>query len=187
MSWVSISFPPGTHRKMDNLRSNFYWKGASGDFKYHMVKWSVICRPKECMGLGIINTQILNECLMTKWVWKIYQQNGSQWVRLLEAKYMKEGDLFKSKDTVGSQFWKSLHKMKHLFKWGAMHKVGNGKLTQFLNDVWLTSSPLRICFLELYEICDNKNVSVAKCVETTWQINFRRMLDPEAYKGWRNL
>jgi hypothetical protein len=58
--------PPGTHRKMDNLRSNFYWKGASEDLKYHMVKWSAICRPKEFGGLGIINTQILNECLMTK-------------------------------------------------------------------------------------------------------------------------
>jgi hypothetical protein len=35
---------------------------------------------------------------MNKWVWKIYQQKGSLWVRLLESKYMKEGDLFKSKD-----------------------------------------------------------------------------------------
>jgi hypothetical protein len=32
------------------------WKGANGDFKYHMVKWSVVCRPKEFRGLGIINT-----------------------------------------------------------------------------------------------------------------------------------
>jgi hypothetical protein len=68
-----------------------------------------------------------------------------------------------------------------------VHKVGNGRLTQFWNDVWPTSSPLTTCFPKLYEICDNKNVSVAKYVEATWQINFRIMLDPEAYTDWRDL
>jgi hypothetical protein len=38
------------------------------------VKWHVVCRPKEFGRLGIINTQILNECLMTKWIWKLYNQ-----------------------------------------------------------------------------------------------------------------
>jgi hypothetical protein len=65
----------------------------------------------------------------------MYHQIESLWLRLLKAKYMKEEDFFKSKDTHGSQFWKGLHKVKHLFKRGAIHKVGNGAMTQFWNDV----------------------------------------------------
>jgi hypothetical protein len=60
--------PLGTHQMMDNIRSRFFWRGVGGDFKYHMVMWSVVCRPKEFGGFGILNTQIFNECLMVKWI-----------------------------------------------------------------------------------------------------------------------
>jgi hypothetical protein len=60
--------PQGTHGKMDTISSKFFWRGASKDFKYHMVKWEAVCRPKGFGGLSIINTHIFNECLMVKWV-----------------------------------------------------------------------------------------------------------------------
>jgi hypothetical protein len=58
--------PLENHRKMDTARSRFFWRGVSGDFKYHMVRWEAICRPKEFGGLGVVNTQVFNECLMSK-------------------------------------------------------------------------------------------------------------------------
>jgi hypothetical protein len=64
--------PLRTHRRMDSVRARFLWRVAGEEFKYHMVKWHVVCRPKDLGGLGIINTQVLNECLMTKWIWKLY-------------------------------------------------------------------------------------------------------------------
>jgi hypothetical protein len=108
--------PLGTHRVLDGMRSKFFWRGAENDFKYHMIRWSAIYRPKEQGGLGIVNTRILNECLMVKWIWKLYSQEDSLWVRLKNAKYMRDPDFFKSREAQGSQFWKSLHKVKHLFK-----------------------------------------------------------------------
>jgi hypothetical protein len=33
---------------------------------------------------------------MVKWIWKIYSRKESLWVRLFEAKYMRNGDFFKS-------------------------------------------------------------------------------------------
>jgi hypothetical protein len=86
---------------MNNIRSRFFWRGAGGDFKYHMIKWAAVYRPKELGGLGAVNTRIFNECLMTKWIWKLYKQKGSLWVRLLTAKYMREGDFFKSRPGQG--------------------------------------------------------------------------------------
>jgi hypothetical protein len=42
--------PKGSHKKMDSIRSRFFWRGARDDFKYHMVKWSAVCRPKQFGG-----------------------------------------------------------------------------------------------------------------------------------------
>jgi hypothetical protein len=77
--------------------------------------------------------------------------------------------------------------VKHLFKWGTVHKVGDGQLTQFWNDVWLTSVPLRIHFSKLFEICDDINSSVTECAGMNWQINLRRNLGAEATPKWSDL
>lgn len=64
----------GSHRKMDTIRSQFFWRGTSRKFKYHMVRWDAVTRPKIHVGLGILDTRRLNECLLVKWIWKIYKQ-----------------------------------------------------------------------------------------------------------------
>ena len=40
-----------------------------------MMKWDNVCLPKDYGGLGILNTKILNESLLLKWVWRIYNAN----------------------------------------------------------------------------------------------------------------
>jgi hypothetical protein len=82
---------------MNSVRSKFFWQGAGEDFKYHMASWESLCRPKDQGGLGIINTQIMNECLLTKWIWKISRGSDDTWYKILEAKYMPDGDFFKSR------------------------------------------------------------------------------------------
>ena len=63
--------PKMVHAEMDQIRGNFFWQGAGGDFKYHMAKMDTICRPRTQGGLGLVNTSLMNECLLTKWIWKI--------------------------------------------------------------------------------------------------------------------
>jgi hypothetical protein len=74
------------------IRSRFFWRGAEDKFKYHMVRWDVVCRPREFGGLGILNTQIFNEYMMAKWIWKLYEQKDSLMARILRAKYMRHCD-----------------------------------------------------------------------------------------------
>jgi hypothetical protein len=73
-------------------RSRFFWRGAEDKFKYHMVRWDAIYRPREFGGLGILNTQIFNEYMMAKWIWKLYEQKDSLMARILRAKYMRHCD-----------------------------------------------------------------------------------------------
>jgi hypothetical protein len=124
---------------------------------------------------------------MTKWIWKLYQDNNSSWARLLKAKYRKTGDFFKSKSNGGSQFWKGLHKVEHLFKWGATHEVGNGHSTQFCNDVWLKNVSLRICNPRIYNIYRDTNIYVSKAAELEWQLELRRMMGSEELDEWEKL
>jgi len=62
------SLPKGVHKWMDSLRGKFFWQGAKEEFKYHMASWDSVSRPKDQGGLGIINTKLMNECLLVKWI-----------------------------------------------------------------------------------------------------------------------
>ena len=103
----------------------------------------------------------MNECLLVKWIWKIAKGGNETWLKLLEAKYMPDGNFFNSKSKGTSQFWQGLHKVKHLFKWGALHKVGDGFLIAFWGDVWLGPSPLKTQFPDLFNYCEDPTVLVA--------------------------
>jgi hypothetical protein len=87
-------------------------------------------------GLVLLNSKKMNLALMLKWVWKLYQDDGSIWARLIRAKYTDTGDIFACTGHGGSAFWKILHQIKYLFKIGAKHEVHNGQQTQFWYDRW---------------------------------------------------
>lgn len=97
-------FYDGTHKQMDSIRSDFFWQGANKKNKYHMVKWDAITRPRDFGGLGIINTKIMNICLLTKWIWKLHKEKDEIWSRLLRAKYMPNGVFVDAKCRGASQF-----------------------------------------------------------------------------------
>jgi hypothetical protein len=37
----------GTHKGMDRPRARFFWEGVEEKWKYHMVDWVTVCKPKE--------------------------------------------------------------------------------------------------------------------------------------------
>ena len=69
----------GVHRKMDTYRSRFFSECSGTKRKYHWVRCDAVCKPKALGGLGIIDTEIMNQCLMVKWVWKILAGADSLW------------------------------------------------------------------------------------------------------------
>jgi len=64
----------------------------------------------------------MNESVLVKWIWKIYQQTDELWFKILKAKYLGDNNFFYSKAIGCSQFWKGLRSVKHLFKWGAISR-----------------------------------------------------------------
>jgi hypothetical protein len=110
----------GTHLGFYKHRDAFFWEGRGNKRKYHWVKWSEVCRPKDQGGLGVMNSKLTNIALMVKWVWCIFTESPDNclWLHILRAKYPRADDMFNSTPQGGSPLWQSIYKVKHFFKLG---------------------------------------------------------------------
>lgn len=130
----------------------------------------------------------MNECLLVKWIWKITQGSEGLWFKLLKAKYMPDGNFFTSRSIGTSQFWQGLHKVKHLFKWGANYKVKDGRMVSFWDDPWIGDAPIRVLYPTLYSYCNNKQSTVKECSHgENWTIDFNRSFNAYDWEQWNNL
>jgi hypothetical protein len=117
-----ISFfllPKGVSNKLDYYRSRFFWQGDSEKKKYQLVKWSVVCRPKDQGGLGVHDLQVKNTALLGKWLFKLLTEDGI-WQTLLKRKYVGSKALSQVIWKLGdSHFWAGLMATKNFFHFGS--------------------------------------------------------------------
>jgi hypothetical protein len=66
----------GVRKRVDYYRSRFFWQCDQNKKKYRLSKWNMICRPKDQGGLGIKVLDIKNNFLMSKWLFKIINEEG---------------------------------------------------------------------------------------------------------------
>jgi len=79
--------PKGVLKKLDYYRSRFFWQCDEHTKKYRLAKWSILCEPKSIGGLGITNLEVHNVCLLSKWLFKLMNEEGI-WQTLLRRKYL---------------------------------------------------------------------------------------------------
>jgi hypothetical protein len=80
--------------------------------------------------VGIINTRVLNEALVLKWVWRLNNADQEDiCCELLRNKYLRNKNLTTCNGKGGSQIWQGLCKVKHKIKWGVRQEVNNGEDT----------------------------------------------------------
>jgi hypothetical protein len=76
----------GVLKKLDYFRSRFFWQ-QEAKRKYRLVKWSILCQPKDQGGLGIWDLDIQNTALLNKWLYKLLTTDGI-WQQLIHNKYL---------------------------------------------------------------------------------------------------
>jgi hypothetical protein len=78
----------------------------------------------------------MNIALMTKWIWRLFDpsEQDKLWFKLLQAKYVNSDNIYDASTQGGSQFRRSLNKIKHFFKLGSRFVVGNGRKMFFWTD-----------------------------------------------------
>ena len=72
--------------------------------KYHMARWEVLMTPKEAGGLGFTDTKLTNECILSKWIFKLERGDRSICLDLLRKKYLGDKGFFSCPYRGGSQF-----------------------------------------------------------------------------------
>jgi hypothetical protein len=98
---------------MDYYRSRFFFgRMTRYKKKYSLTKWEILCQPKEQEGLGIINLDIQNKCLLSKWLLRLCNEDG-MWQQLIRNKYLKNATLGQVCKKPGvSPFWSGLMDIK---------------------------------------------------------------------------
>jgi hypothetical protein len=151
----------GVRKRLDFFRSRFFWQSDGHKRKYRLTKWNIICRPKDQGGLGIEVLELKNKCLLSRWLYKLQNEEGV-WQELLRNKYLHSKSLSEvTMKTTDSPFWKGLMKVKDKFFSRGSFDVGNGEDTRFWEDAWLGNKPLAVQYPYLYSIVQRKNVLVA--------------------------
>jgi hypothetical protein len=85
LSMFMLSFfevPCGVLERLDYYRSRFFMQSDGHKKKYRRTKWSVQCTTKDQGGLGFLDLNLHNRCLLRKWVFKLINEDGI-WQRLI--------------------------------------------------------------------------------------------------------
>jgi hypothetical protein len=139
----------------------FFWQSDGHKKKYRLTKWNIVCRPKDQGGLGIKVLELKNKCLLSKWLFKLINEEGI-WQELLRNKYLHSKCLAEVQaKPLDSPFWKGLMRIKEDFLSRGSFTVGNGQDTRVWEDVWLGNKSLAEQYPSLYNIVQRKQVSVA--------------------------
>jgi hypothetical protein len=64
MSFFEI--PKGVLKNLDHFRSRFFWQGTTNKLKYRLARWDILYHLKDPGGLGILDLQLQNKCLLAK-------------------------------------------------------------------------------------------------------------------------
>jgi hypothetical protein len=183
-----LQIPKGVLKRLDFYRSRFFWQGDEEKRKYRLTKWNIICRPKDQGGLGIEVLELKNKCLLSKWLFKLLNEEGV-WQELLHNKYLSQKTLSQVQvKPSDSPFWKGLMQVKDDFFARGHFKIGDGSTVRFWEDIWLGDKTLAQQYPSLYHIAQHRNVLVADVLtHVPLNIQFQRGLHGNKWMDWLNL
>ncbi|WVZ96120.1 hypothetical protein U9M48_041796 [Paspalum notatum var. saurae] len=116
-----------------------------------------IRQPKEQGGLGIIDLEVQNNCLLSKWLFKLANEDGI-WQTILRNKYLKSKPFGSATKRPGvSHFWAGL--------------------MDFWEDIWCGNQPLKNLYPSLFNIVRKKGATVVDVMSSIpLNVSFRRGL-----------
>lgn len=145
----SIRIPPKILEHLDKLRRYCLWakKSEDGVKSASLASWSLVCRPKNKGGLGIIDLRVQNQGLLLKQLHKFYNRLDVPWVKLIWSVYY-EDRVPHATDMCGSFWWRDVMQLSPIYRGVTRVEVGDGSTVLFW-DLWhdevLSDSHPRLC------------------------------------------
>lgn len=115
--YVPLSFyfqiPNGFLRKIEQMCSQFLWKGYHDTAYGAKVSWESCCTPKSTGGLSLKRFNNWNKVQGIKLIWLIFSASGSLWVSWIRRNLIGSKIFWLLDETRrGSWIWKSLCKLR---------------------------------------------------------------------------
>ena len=117
-------------------------------------------------GLGIIDLDLQNKCLLSKWLFKLINEEGT-WQSILRNKYLINKTITQVEHMPGdSHFWADLLGVKDIFLRLGLFKIGDGTQVRFWEDKWRGNATFKELFSGLYDIVRKKRAYVASVLRS---------------------
>ena len=134
----------------------------SNKHRYRLAKWDILCRPKDQGGLGILNLELQNKCLLAKWLVNLLKTEGI-WQSLLRNKYLRCKTLTQvAAKPNDSHFWRGLMHIKDEVLHNGSFDIKDGTNTRFWDDTWVEDKALKVKYPSLYNIVQDPHATVSK-------------------------
>ncbi|GAU22739.1 hypothetical protein TSUD_138630 [Trifolium subterraneum] len=168
--------PSSTISSIESLLIKFFWGGGEDSRKTSWINWKTICLRKEYGGLGVRQLKEFNLALLGKWCWRMLVDREGLWFRVLTARYGVERGRLRVGGRRGSSWWREIVNIRDgggglgggWFREHVLKKVGDGSDTFFWTDPWEEGIPLCERFGRLFDMEENKSVSVAEMFALGW-------------------
>jgi len=104
--------PSGIISSLESMFKNFFWGGSEDNRKISWIAWSSVCLSKEGGGLGVRRLREFNLALLGKWCWRLLEDRGCFWYRVLVARYGEEAGRLEDGGRRGSSWWREIVKIR---------------------------------------------------------------------------
>ncbi|RVX13541.1 putative ribonuclease H protein [Vitis vinifera] len=174
--------PASVAAKIERLQRDFLWSGIGEGKKDHLVRWDVVCKPKEIGGLGFGNISLRNLALLGKWLWRYPREGSALWHQVILSIYGSHSNGWDANTIVRwshlslEGYFSSLSRVFLVYsicgrKWGK---------NSFWEDLWWGDQPLGSQYPSLFRVVLDKNIPISSVLGPTrpfsWNLNFRRNL-----------
>ena len=134
-----FKIPVSIASKIEKLQRDFLWSGAGEGKKDHLIRWDVVCRPKELGSLGFGKTSLRNIALLGKWLWRFPRERNGLWYKVIASIYGTHPNGWDANTVVRWSHrcpWKAIAQVFQDFSFFVCLVVGTGERIRFWEDLW---------------------------------------------------
>jgi len=159
----------GIISSIESLLNKFFWGGREDHKKVSWIGWHNVCLQKEFGGLEVRQLREFNYALLGKWCWRMLVDRCGFWHRVLVASYGEAGGRLEVGGQSCFSLWREVAQIRNgdscvrgdWFGECVLKKVGDGSDTLFWFDKWLGLVPLCVRYCRLFDLYENKSITVA--------------------------
>lgn len=135
--------------------------------RLHNIGWNKLILPKDLGGLGMMNLDLKNLTLLSKWKWKLMHDRKNLWNKIVVGKYGRGGTILNGRESSVdfrklSEIMQSIKRtstdshngsfLTNNFHW----KIKDGSLVDFWKDSWHSTGILEVQFNDLFILVREK-------------------------------